>query len=191
MIPLYIKNSSFYQKLRCLIKQIKFSYYFNSCLILLLGLSSNNLFAQIQATGGTGKYRNNIYWLNFNELSMSSTDSKTFTFTVNGITVTVIIDQVNFSGGNSASRLIPYISGTYFEERLNRLYNIGGDGSSNTLVNAIHTNQDGVDADFRIRTYASVNGQPADIGLVFGNAEADAPAKQKNRIQSGQTIRHT
>lgn len=176
MIPFYIKNSSFYQHLRCLIK-IKFSYFFISCLILAFGLLSNNTSAQVQATGGTGKYRNNIYWLNFNALSMGTGDSKTFTFTVTGITVTVVIDQVTFIGGNSASRLIPYISGAYVEDRLNRLYNIGGNGTSNTLVNAIRTNQNGVDADFRIRTYASVNGQPADIGLVFGNAESDAPAE--------------
>jgi uncharacterized repeat protein (TIGR01451 family)/gliding motility-associated-like protein len=176
MIPFYIKNSSFYQHLRCLIK-IKFSYFFISCLILAFGLLSNTTSAQVQATGGTGKYRNNIYWLNFNALSIGTGDSKTFTFTVTGITVTVVIDQVTFIGGNSASRLIPYISGSYVEDRLNRLYNIGGNGTSNTLVNAIRTNQNGVDADFRIRTYASVNGQPADIGLVFGNAESDAPAE--------------
>ncbi|RAJ31875.1 DUF7507 domain-containing protein [Pedobacter cryoconitis] len=178
MILSYTKNSPFYQYLRCLIKKIKFSYSLILCLVLALGLLSNHTSAQVQATGGTGKYRNNIYWLNFNALNMATGDSKTFTFTVTGITVTVIIDQVVFSGGNnSASRLIPYISGAYGEDRLNRLYNIGGIGASNTLVNAIRTNQNGVDADFRIRSYASVNGQPADIGLVFGNAESDAPAE--------------
>ncbi|MBB6500684.1 Ig-like domain-containing protein [Pedobacter cryoconitis] len=177
MKRLYTKDFFISENPNFLIKKIRFAYQFASCLLLLFILFAQNSFGQVQATGGTGIYRNNIYWLNFTGLNMAAGESKTFTFTVSGITITAIIDNVSFTQGGTNPRLIPYVSGSYFEDRLNRLYNIGGNGSSNTLVNAIRTNNNGADADFRIRTYATVNGQKADIGLVFGNAESDAPSE--------------
>ncbi|WP_316804251.1 Ig-like domain-containing protein [Pedobacter nototheniae] len=169
-----------------------FNAFFNKILkISLLGmfllLLAFNSKAQVQATGGSGLYKNNIYWLNFTGLNLASGGTKTFNFVVNGITITTIIDQVSITGANGAGTptLIPYISGTYFEDRLNFLYNIGGTGTSNTLVNAIRTSIDGADAVFRIRTYASINGQPADVGLVFGNAESDAPAEYTQGVTNG------
>ena len=145
------------------------------CLLLLMLSFSTNVSAQVQATGGTGLYKNNIYWLNFTDVDMAANaPAKTFTFTVNGTVVTAIIDNVTFSSGGSGARLRPYRSGSWQGDRLNRLYNIGGTGTSNTLVNAITTIPNGADATFRIRAYATTSGSPADIGLVFGNAEDDS-----------------
>ncbi|WP_342329126.1 gliding motility-associated C-terminal domain-containing protein [Pedobacter sp. FW305-3-2-15-E-R2A2] len=135
---------------------------------------SANVSAQVQATGGTGLYKNNIYWLNFTGLDLAAGQTKTFTFTVNGTVVTAIIDNVVFSSGGAGARLRPYRSGSWQGDRLDRLYNIGGTSTNNTLVNAITTIPDGADATFRIRTYATTGSSPADIGLVFGNAEDDS-----------------
>lgn len=130
---------------------------------------------QILATGGVGKYKNNIYWLNFNNLNLAAGGRQQFDFTVSGIKITAVIDQISFSGKTVAdARLIPYISGSWTGDRLNRLYNIGGIDKNNTLVNAIRVNNDGTNAQFVVSTYATIDGHPADIGLVFGNAEADA-----------------
>jgi gliding motility-associated-like protein/uncharacterized repeat protein (TIGR01451 family) len=167
---------SYSNALRFLNTFVKFKI--TCCLFLLLLSISGNSFAQIQATGGTGKYKNNIYWLDFAGLSLGTGGSKVFTFKVNGIDITAIVENVSFtdySGGTLTGNYFiqPYISGVWTGDRLNYLYNIGGTGTKNTLVNAIRANVGGNIAKFRIRTYATINGAPADIGLVFANAESD------------------
>jgi uncharacterized repeat protein (TIGR01451 family) len=174
MATLLLKKTITCKKIKGLTKTTNSAYYLLCVFFLFLTLSIQKASGQVLATGGVGKYKNNIYWLNFTGLNLSAGASKTFTFTVSGVTITAIIDNVTFSTAATTNRIIPYVSGGYFEDRLNYLYNIGGTGTSNTLVNAIRTNTDGVDANYRIRTYATVNGQPADIGLVFGNAESDS-----------------
>ncbi|SHF87314.1 conserved repeat domain-containing protein, partial [Pedobacter caeni] len=144
------------------------------CLLLFMLSFFTKVSAQVQATGGTGLYKNNIYWLNFTGLDLAAGQTKTFTFTVNGTVVTATIDNVVFSSGGAGARLRPYRSGSWSGDRLDRLYNIGGTGTSNTLINAITTIPDGADVTFRIRAYATTSGSPADIGLVFGNAEDDS-----------------
>jgi gliding motility-associated-like protein/uncharacterized repeat protein (TIGR01451 family) len=144
------------------------------CILFFMISFTANVSAQVQATGGTGLYKNNIYWLNFTGLDLAAGQTKTFNFTVNGTVVTAIIDNVVFSSGGAAARLRPYRSGSWQGDRLDRLYNIGGTSTNNTLVNAITTVPDGADATFRIRTYATTAASPADIGLVFGNAEDDS-----------------
>lgn len=144
------------------------------CILFFTVSFSTQVSAQVQATGGTGLYKNNIYWLNFTGLDLAAGQTKTFTFTVNGTVVTAIIDNVVFSSGGAGARLRPYRSGSWQGDRLDRLYNIGGTSTNNTLVNAITTIPDGADATFRIRTYATTGTSPADIGLVFGNAEDDS-----------------
>ncbi|PYF76563.1 DUF7507 domain-containing protein [Pedobacter nutrimenti] len=157
---------------------------------LLLTMFAFKSLAQVQATGGTGIYRNNIYWLNFTGLNMTTGAApKNFTFVVNGITITAIIDQVSITGASGSPALIPYVSGSWYEDRLNYLYNIGGTGTNNTLVNAIRTSINGADADFRVRIYASINGQPADVGMVFGNAEADASNEYTKGTTNGDSWR--
>jgi gliding motility-associated-like protein/uncharacterized repeat protein (TIGR01451 family) len=138
--------------------------------LFLFGLSLNaaQVFAQTplkQATGGTGKYRNSIYWFDFAGLNLNAGETKNYQFTANGIAITVVIDQLN-------QRVAGYRSGTYVDDRMDDLYNIGGLQGANTLVNCIANTAAGAST-FRVRAYATYNGQPASIGLVFGNGEAD------------------
>ncbi len=142
--------------------------------------------AQIQATAGSGVYRNNIYWLNFNGVSMAAGQTLTRNFKINGIDVTVVIDNLTFSGAPLSGtlndvRLVSYISGTWVGDRLNYLYRIpnASDPNSNTMQIGLATNVNGrqgvgLQANYRVRAYATISGQPADIGLVFANAESDA-----------------
>ncbi|NQX42924.1 DUF11 domain-containing protein [Pedobacter steynii] len=169
VISLYDAISSFAKK-----QMQVFSVLF--ALFFMFSFSST-VSAQVQATGGTGLYKNNIYWLNFTGLDLAAGQSKTFTFTVNGTVITAIVDNVAFSSGGAGARLRPYRSGGWQGDRLDRLYNIGGTGTSNTLVNSITTVPDGADATFRIRAYATTGTSPADIGLVFGNGEDDSPTE--------------
>ncbi|WP_306354237.1 gliding motility-associated C-terminal domain-containing protein [Flavobacterium sp. '19STA2R22 D10 B1'] len=132
----------------------------------------------MQATGGTGSYKNEIYWLNFSTVSnVAAGQSITRNFTINGIAVTVIIDNISFTGTSSnLGRLAGYIPGTWVGDGMDEVYNIGGSGGLNTLANALTCSQDGLTANFRVRAYAGLSGQPFDLGLVFASAEEDAAA---------------
>lgn len=139
-----------------------------SLVVLGLSLISIGALAQTQmkqATGGTGKYRNSIYWFDFQGLTMNSGDTKTYQFNANGVDITVIIDQLNGS-------IYGYRPGNYVNAKMDELYNIGGVDGANTLTNAI-ANISGTQVSLRLRAYATYNGQPASIGLVFGNGEAE------------------
>ncbi len=68
---------------------------------LILTASRGNAQA-LKATGGTGLYRPEIWWLTFSDLigtnGLLAGESATRTFVVGGVTVTVLLDQVTFSG---------------------------------------------------------------------------------------------
>ncbi|MDM8176444.1 CshA/CshB family fibrillar adhesin-related protein, partial [Olivibacter sp. 47] len=137
--------------------------------LILFGLSlyAAQVFAQTQmkqATGGTGKYRNSIYWFDFTGLNMNAGETRTYQFTANGVDITVVIDQLT-------NPIRGYRPGSFTLDRMDDMYNIGGLQGSNTLTNAISAV--GVQSNFRLRAYATFNGQPANIGLVFGNGETD------------------
>lgn len=162
----------------------------SSLLILLATLFVNvQIYGQAQqATGGVGTNKD-IFWLTWGGLNLGAGQTVTRTFTIGTLTVTTIIDQVSFSGtpGSgqplSAVRLSAYRPGSWTGDGLDDLYNIGGTGAANTLVNAISTNftgsgtAPGLTASFRIRAYATgAAGTPIDLSLVFANGEDDGPA---------------
>ncbi|MFC7526909.1 CshA/CshB family fibrillar adhesin-related protein [Parapedobacter sp. GCM10030251] len=152
--------------------------------LVLFGLSllAAQVFAQTQmkqATGGAGKYRNSIYWFDFAGLDMVAGQTRTYQFTANGVDITVVIDQLN-------NQIIGYRPGAYVDDRMDDLYNIGGADGANTLTNAIVNYTSGTQVSFRLSAYATSNGQPANIGLVFGNGEADA-VQPSNEFTQGTT----
>ena len=165
--------------------------------LIVIAMLSISQFAFSQnallATGGTGTYKNDIYWLNFSgvtNLGPGGITSLSRDFTVNGVAITVTIDQITFSGELSGgrplsdARIVAYRSGSFSGDGLDDVYNIGGVGTNNTLVNAFSTNFNGnfssggtglsLTSNFRIRAYATLSGQPIDLGLVFASAEDDA-----------------
>lgn len=174
---------------------LKFTLLF----FLLLSLESS---AQtlIRATGGDGKYRESIWWLDFSDVELAVGETRTQVYNIDDLyTLQVIIDSIEFSGvlesslPISAQRLKGYKSGDYGGDGLVKLYNIGvpnngdsiEDRSQNTLVNALGMKYSGnytcngneAKANFRIRAYAYLNGSmdPIDVGMVFASAETDEP----------------
>ncbi|MFC5409366.1 CshA/CshB family fibrillar adhesin-related protein [Larkinella bovis] len=133
-----------------------------------------------KATGGSGKYRNSIWWMNFSGVNLAAGQTFTRTFTVNGLSINVVIDQVSFTysgsiirGPLSDARLAGYQPGSYVGDGMDNLYNIGGTGTANTLTNALANTLLGTTPSFRFRAYATLNGAPIRLGLVFGSAEDD------------------
>ncbi|MFV0604450.1 MAG: CshA/CshB family fibrillar adhesin-related protein [Niabella sp.] len=147
---------------------------------------SQNLF---KATGGNGQYRNDIYWLDFTGVSLAAGQTVTKTYTSGDITITFIIDNVSFTGqiyatninDLSVCRLVGYRPGSWSGDGIDNLYNIGGANTANTLRNALAANYQGyggyggqaLNSKFRVRAYATLLGQPMNLGLVFSSAEDD------------------
>ncbi|MCE7044215.1 CshA/CshB family fibrillar adhesin-related protein [Dyadobacter sp. CY312] len=138
----------------------------------------------VKATGGSGAYRNSIWWLNFAGMGeIPAGGSFTRNFTVNGVAITVLLDNISFGGLTpAAQRLIAYTPGGWVGDGFDNMYNIGGADATNTLAAGLSGKLTGTYSDngqvviinFRIRAYADINGQPMDLGLVFANAEDDA-----------------
>lgn len=152
-----------------------------TCLVLCQSV----VYAQaIKATGGSGAYRDRIWWLDFadiGEVQAGQTISRDFN--VNGVQVTVTLDNISFGGKTPTDqRLIGYRSGGWVGDGFDNLYHTGGPNAANTLASALSGKItgtytiDGLAAilNFRFRAYATVNGIPMDLGLVFANAEDDA-----------------
>ncbi|UFH56133.1 CshA/CshB family fibrillar adhesin-related protein [Spirosoma sp. KNUC1025] len=142
----------------------------------------------VKATGGSGQYKNDIYWLTFSDLNdgIAAGGSVTRSFQVGLITVHIDIDNISFSGevfngSLSQVRLVGYRPGAWFADGMDDMYNIGGAGVSNTLTNGLSVNTQGasgvggelLEARFRIRAYATLNGLPTDLALLLANAESD------------------
>lgn len=157
---------------------------------LFLLLFSITLYSQEakKATGGTGIYKDRIWWLNFEGISLASGAAQTRTFTVGSATVTVIIDQIAFSGSTSNGlRLDGYNSSynlgsgfyNYHGDGLDEMYNIGGKNGNNQLYYALTNNNNGnanstgvgLKTTFRMRAYVANLDTP--LSLIFASAEAD------------------
>lgn len=154
----------------------------------------------LQATGGTGTLRNQIWWADFSGVSLASGGTLSRNFNIGNIVVTVTLSNVSFSGSAKTSppgnvlttvRLVGYKSGSWREDGLDNLYNIGGTGPSNSLTNALNTNFGGVSggatgtnntliSNFKITAYATLNGKPISLAMVYASAEADGNAPAPN-----------
>lgn len=73
-------------------------------LIFMISIQGS-AFAQTlkMATGGSGKHKDKIQWLDFTGLNMSAGTSKNMTFTVNGVTVFLTISDIAFSATPGAN----------------------------------------------------------------------------------------
>lgn len=69
-----------------------------------------------------------------------------------------------------------YAPGNYSGDRLDDMYNIGGVGTSNQLINGIRNTTDGAEVSFTITCSATLDGMPVRLsGLVLGDGESLAP----------------
>jgi hypothetical protein len=144
----------------------------------------------LKATGGTGLYKDKICWFDYSNLAFNRAMSGPTKFRIGSLEVTVDVSNISFSGtstngpGNSSTTMIiGYVPGSSPGDGLDEMYNIGGVNASNTLANAITTNFGGnhqntpnesLIANFKLSVYATLNGQPIDVGLVFANAGDDS-----------------
>jgi len=160
--------------------------------LVLLCFAYTSQAQALKATGGTGLYKDRIWWMNFSGINLAAGASDSRDFAIGNGTIHVTIDQVAFSGNISVSpytdlsavRLIGYNS-YYSNAGLDQLYNIGGTESNNTLYYALSNNLNGGTSNsapnnlplivtFRIRAYATYpSGVTTPLSLVFSSAETD------------------
>ncbi len=124
-----------------------------------------------EATGGEGRFVQQIQWMDFG--------ANGETVPADGFTKTERIDlggqEVDLTcviGPQRGGTLKAYRSGEWQGDALDDLYNVGGTGRSNTLVNALANEVDGSTVTFDFSCSATVNGEALPLGgLVIADAE--------------------
>ena len=131
------------------------------------------------ATGGSGKYNGLIDWVEWGTRDAAITEgtTKSTTRVIGGQTLVTSCTVSNIAGRasltNNNPRLRAYRSGTWQNDGLDDLYNVGGTGSSNQLINGITHSEDNDRATFDVKCSATLNGIAVPLGgLVFADAEA-------------------
>ncbi|MDB5895371.1 MAG: exported protein of unknown function [Rhodoferax sp.] len=132
--------------------------------------------AQAQfATGGTGLYRNSILWFQWGTAPENISEAGTVVtnnFSIAGASLAVSCGLSGISGSGPDPDLDIYRPGTYFEDGLDDLYNIGGADIGNTMDIGLRTRTDGTNAKFNFSCSATLNGAAYPLlGLVFADAE--------------------
>jgi uncharacterized repeat protein (TIGR01451 family) len=139
------------------------------------------LTAQAQfATGGAGRFKQNIYWFDWgtapNTIAQSGV-SVTNVIPLSGQELRVTCSLSNISGGTAPSLRI-YRPGDWTGDGLDDLYNIGGTGTANTMDIGLRNNVNGttVNFDFTCSATLGAPGQPNPPayqleGLVVADAE--------------------
>ncbi|WP_293696846.1 CshA/CshB family fibrillar adhesin-related protein [uncultured Agrococcus sp.] len=122
------------------------------------------------ATGGAGEYQGQIDWLEWGNSEERITNGDT------AVTSREVGDQeliTTCTINDISNPLEAYRSGTWQNDGLHHLYNIGGPGSSNQLVNGLSNANNGEQVSFSIDCTTTLGGQPVDMaGLVIADAEA-------------------
>jgi uncharacterized repeat protein (TIGR01451 family) len=94
--------------------------------------------AQAQfATGGSGRFRNNIVWFSWGDHNTAIPQAgltQTNSTTIDGQFLRVTCTLSNIAGSRADPDLRAYRPGNWMGDGLDDLYNIGGTGTSNTLV---------------------------------------------------------
>lgn len=130
------------------------------------------------ATGGSGDYKGLIDWVEWgtNRAAISEGTTKSTTRTIGGQSLVTSCSITNIAGRASVannSRLLAYRSGSWQNDGLDDLYNIGGTGGANQLITGITHEKDNDRATFDITCSATLNGVAVPLGgLVFADAEA-------------------
>lgn len=138
-----------------------------------------NLVTATYATGGSSDYLDDVLWLTWGAQSASDTYGQNGIQLTNGETSYASIDLgggrylcVEASIQNITAPIASYVAGGWSGDALDEMYNIGGTGGSNQLVNGIANLNSGENPTFTIFCKASLDGTPIKItGLVVGDAE--------------------
>lgn len=146
------------------------------------------------ATGGSGAYRNQIIWFDWGAPDApipAGGASITNTANVAGQTLSVTCSLSSITGTFPSPKLRTYRPGSYFEDGLDQLYNIGGTEESNTMDIGLITPGDGQTAQFTFSCSATLNGLPFALnGLVFADAETTSIGEfTRAELPAGATMR--
>lgn len=163
--------------------QTKYTFYdnkyvFNVFVVICLFIMTGNLAYGQYATGGSSPYRDQVLWVTWGDgvngthgQLLENGDTSTATIQIadgQELEIEFTISNINNNGGDD---LLSYAPGNWSGDILDDLYNIGGTGSANQLVNGISRNS-GVSG-FTITANATLNGQPYAIdGFVMADAES-------------------
>src|SRR5690625_1755260 len=124
------------------------------------------------ATGGEGDYGGLIDWLEWgsHEDEVKNGDTATTSRTVGGQTVTTTCEITGITDDLEA-----YRSGEWRNDGLHHLYNIGGTGDDNQLINGLSNVHSGYQVNFTIDCSTTLEGQPVEMaGLVIADAESSS-----------------
>ncbi|MBT2745265.1 MULTISPECIES: CshA/CshB family fibrillar adhesin-related protein [unclassified Lysobacter] len=151
-------------------------------LSLCVALSPSMASAAAWATGGSSPYRSQILWLTWGDPSGTTTGNGTLgaplangnrsiaNVTVNGVPLAVTCTLNNITTLVGAPGIWAWGSGQWGGDLLDNLYNIGGTGTANQLINGIDIG--GAVKTFTITCSATLNGAPYDIpGLIMADGE--------------------
>lgn len=127
------------------------------------------------ATGGAGQYRDQIYWFDWGNAGASVPQTGTTvtnTIMIAGQPLAIICSLSGISGNGPNPDLNIYQPGSYFEDGLDNLYNIGGSGTANSMDIGIRNRTAATEATFTYSCSATLGGNPYVLdGLVFADAE--------------------
>lgn len=160
--------------------------------IVVLCLYANNSSAQscypnkvvtaAYATGGSSTYKNNVLWLTWGS-SNAATDpygkhgqdlavgSASYASIHLGGTDYLCIEAVITK--IDGEPILSYAPGNYSDDRLDDLYNIGGVGSANKLINGIRNKNNGTYSKITLKCKATIAGEPVRLaGMVIADGES-------------------
>jgi len=148
------------------------------------------------ATGGSSLYKEQVLWLTWGstrnnvntypygrpDRTLSNGSASYASIDVgNGryLCIEAVISNLN---GDIRS----YAPGDYGGDSMDDMYNIGGTGSNNKLVNGIRNEDSGDEVSFTITCKATLDGNPVRLaGLVIGDAESLDPSERFSAIADG------
>ena len=161
-----------------------------ACAVLLMAGLPGPARAAAWATGGSSPYRSQILWLTWGDPSGTTTGNGTqgtplangnrsiANVTINGVPLAVTCTLNNITTVVGATGIWAWRSGQWQGDLLDDLYNIGGTGTANQLINGIDIG--GAVKTFTITCFATLNGAPYDIpGLIMADAEQSGFSPQE------------
>lgn len=159
------------------------------CLTFLLLFVSNAAQAAAFATGGDSKYKDDVLWLTWGGgelgtvnalLNDSSRTSANITLP-NGTSVTITCGLSNITPASSGdAQLSSYAPGAWTGDGLDDLYNVGGTGAGNKLVNGISRRSG--KSSFTVSCSSTQNYQIK--GLVMADAESMNPNRGSEFVEA-------
>ena len=160
---------------------------------LALFMAAGPACAQV-ATGGVGAHRSSILWFDWgtapaNIPNAGTSVTNTLTMAGQSLSVTCTLNAISGSGTDPDLRI--YRPGTYFEDSLDNLYNVGGTGTANAMDIGVMNRASGSDAALTYACSATLGGQPYALeGLVFADAQStNINESTQVTVPAGATVR--